>query len=256
MKNAYRTGVLAGVLAVLALLAASVGASQAPAAAQTPQAAQTADSVKVTFTINRFVRQGRRIVAKGQVIARYDALERAPVIVRKNFTARIGARSPSLAASTRICTVLELTIEQLDLNLLGLMVHLDRVHLLITADSNGGLLGSLFCSIAGPRAGAARLQRSATRMTRAARQHGLNRGVTGFRVQVAPGLAQAGTICPILDLVLGPIDLNLLGLMIHLDRVHLTITAERGGGILGDLLCSVAGGPPPPAPTARAPTTQ
>jgi len=256
MKNAYRTGVIAGVLTALALLAASVGASQAPAAATAPQVGQTADAVKVTFTINRFVRQGRRIIAKGQVIARYDALERAPVVVRKNFSARVGRRNPSLAASNRICTVLELTIEELHLNLLGLIVDLDRVHLLITADSNGGLLGSLFCSIAGPRASTARIQRNANRMTRAARQHGLNRGVSSFRVQIAPGFTQTGTICPILDLVLGPIDLNLLGLMIHLDRVHLTITAERGGGILGDLLCSIAGGPPPPAPTARAPTTQ
>jgi hypothetical protein len=49
------------------------------------------------------------------------------------------------ASPLAICTVLDLTLGPLDLNLLGLMVHLDRVHLLITADSNGGLLGGLLC---------------------------------------------------------------------------------------------------------------
>jgi hypothetical protein len=47
--------------------------------------------------------------------------------------------------------------------------------------------------------------------------------------------------CEILDLVLGPLDLDLLGLVVHLDRVHLNITAEGGpGNLLGNLLCAVA----------------
>ena len=48
--------------------------------------------------------------------------------------------------------------------------------------------------------------------------------------------------CQILDLVLGPLDLNLLGLLVHLDTVHLNITAQQGpGNLLGNLLCAVAG---------------
>ena len=48
--------------------------------------------------------------------------------------------------------------------------------------------------------------------------------------------------CQILDLVLGPLDLNLLGLAVHLDTVHLNITALPGpGNLLGNLLCAVAG---------------
>jgi hypothetical protein len=42
--------------------------------------------------------------------------------------------------------------------------------------------------------------------------------------------------CEILDLVLGPLDLNLAGLEIHLDTVHLLITADPTGGLLGSLL--------------------
>jgi hypothetical protein len=51
-------------------------------------------------------------------------------------------------------------------------------------------------------------------------------------------------ICPILDLTLGPLDLNLLGLIVHLDTVHLVITADSEGGILGQLLCGLAGSAP------------
>lgn len=48
--------------------------------------------------------------------------------------------------------------------------------------------------------------------------------------------------CQILDLVLGPLNLNLLGLVVHLDTVHLNITAVPGpGNLLGNLLCAVAG---------------
>ena len=52
---------------------------------------------------------------------------------------------------------------------------------------------------------------------------------------------QATGTCPILHLVLGPLDLNLLGLMVHLNQVVLDITAQSGpGNLLGNLLCAVA----------------
>jgi len=48
--------------------------------------------------------------------------------------------------------------------------------------------------------------------------------------------------CDILHLVLGPLDLDLLGLVVHLDKVVLDITAVPGAGnLLGNLLCAVAG---------------
>jgi hypothetical protein len=59
--------------------------------------------------------------------------------------------------------------------------------------------------------------------------------------------------CRILHLVLGPLDLNLLGLRIQLNRVVLDITAERGpGNLLGNLLCAVAGLLDPPGLTGLA----
>ena len=54
--------------------------------------------------------------------------------------------------------------------------------------------------------------------------------------------AAAAASCQILHLTLGPLDLNLLGLVVHLDRVVLDITAQPGpGNLLGNLLCAVAG---------------
>lgn len=48
--------------------------------------------------------------------------------------------------------------------------------------------------------------------------------------------------CPILNLVLGPLDLNLLGLRVQLNQVELDITAQSGAGnLLGNLLCEIAG---------------
>jgi hypothetical protein len=49
-----------------------------------------------------------------------------------------------------------------------------------------------------------------------------------------------GPACTILDLTLGPIDLNILGLRVQTNQIELLITAIPGGGLLGDLLCAVA----------------
>ena len=47
--------------------------------------------------------------------------------------------------------------------------------------------------------------------------------------------------CPILNLVLGPLDLDLLGLEVHLNKVILDIIAQPGPGkLLGNLLCAIA----------------
>jgi hypothetical protein len=55
---------------------------------------------------------------------------------------------------------------------------------------------------------------------------------------VTPAQTSAG--CQILDLTLGPLHLNLLGLVVDLNQVHLNITAQPGpGNLLGNLLCAV-----------------
>ena len=48
--------------------------------------------------------------------------------------------------------------------------------------------------------------------------------------------------CKVLTLSLGPLHLDLLGLVVDLNQVNLNITAQSGpGNLLGNLLCSVAG---------------
>lgn len=59
---------------------------------------------------------------------------------------------------------------------------------------------------------------------------------------VMPAAVAAASTCDILKLRLGPLDLDLLGLKVHLDRIVLDITAEAGpGNLLGNLLCAIAG---------------
>ena len=51
--------------------------------------------------------------------------------------------------------------------------------------------------------------------------------------------AAAPAACNVLNLVLGPLNLNLLGLVVTLNEVHLNITAVPGS-LLGDLLCDIS----------------
>jgi hypothetical protein len=222
----------------------SVGPGSTPAA-----------KLGVRYTVKRFVRHGHHLFAYGTATSRYIPASGATTTSRQAFKATVAVRGRRLAAAGTICPVLELTIQQLDLNLLGALVHLDKVHLLITADSEGGLLGSLLCKL--QKQGKLATAGATQQMTWALKKSGLATTGTGFVVSLQPsgsGGSGAGStpnairpfvICPVLDLTLGPVDLNLLGLLVHLDTVHLTINADSEGGVLGSLLCSLAGTPTP-----------
>lgn len=153
-------------------------------------------------------------------------------------TTTIHAPIALTASSGRACQILNLNLQQLNLVLLGLNVHLDRVHLVVTGQPGGGVLGSLFCQLAHARASAARAA-AARSMNTWLRRHPLK--PLSFTVPVSPVTAHAAvTACPVLDLILGPLNLNLLGLVVDLNQVHLTITATPGGGTLGDLFCGLS----------------
>jgi hypothetical protein len=63
--------------------------------------------------------------------------------------------------------------------------------------------------------------------------------------------APTAPVCSILDLDIGAIHLDLLGLVVDLAPVHLDITAVSGPGrLLGNLLCALAGLLDPPGPLA------
>jgi hypothetical protein len=68
------------------------------------------------------------------------------------------------------------------------------------------------------------------------------KSINGTPATTAKGTAQAMATCDILHLVLAPLDLDLLGLQVHLDKVVLDIVAKSGAGnLLGNLLCAVTG---------------
>jgi hypothetical protein len=223
---------------------ATVGPHLATAATAAPQ------KVAIRYTVKKFVRHGNHLVAYGRAYAKYRPASGAPKTTSRAFTAAVAVRGRHLSAAQRICPILDLTLAPLDLNLLGLMIHLDQVHLTITANSNGGVLGSLLCGLTN----GGRLTAQTVKLNWVVQQSGLSSTGAGFVVGVQPQPAAGGpgstpkvvrpaVICTVLDLTVGPLDLNLLGLMVHLDRVHLLITADSNGGLLGGLLCpGIAGG--------------
>ena len=78
-----------------------------------------------------------------------------------------------------------------------------------------------------------------------------NRSVTRRDVRIPAALAQPAqsaqipplpNACTILNLRLGPINLNLLGLVVRTNQIDLRIDAQRGpGNLLGNLLCAITG---------------
>jgi hypothetical protein len=248
-------------LAFAASATSSAGTAQ-PTRATTAGTTTQVGSVSVRLQVNRFVKRGKRLYAVGTAITQFKptvekAAQYPTKTVRRAFTAPV-RKLKRIQSAQRICPVLDLTLGPLDLNLLGLMVHLDTVHLTITADSNGGLLGSLLCSLAG-RGSPLTSAKAVKALNKAATRSGL--ATKGVRMVVPLYQTTSGNgtttlsttkspmvICTVLELTLGPLDLNLLGLRVHLsgaaptDPVHLLITADSEGGILGSLLCSLAGG--------------
>jgi hypothetical protein len=240
--------------------ATSAGTVQSQRASAAATGTTQIGAVSVRLRINRFVRRGGHLYAVGTTTAKFAptvaSADKYPgAVTQKRFVVRVKSIR-GFSSAQRICPVLNLTLGPLDLNLLGLIVHLDQVHLTITADSEGGLLGQLLCGLAG---GHGPSHAKVVKLTKAAHRSGLS--TRGLRLAVpifgpASGNGATGQgsvspmfICPILDLTLGPLDLNLLGLMVHLDTVHLVITADSEGGLLGQLLagllCGGGGGGAP-----------
>src|SRR5436189_5551687 len=181
---ARRFAMVAVLVAIIGLTFGAATASSG-ASASTPLATSTANgtqqqvgSLTVKFTVTKFIKRHHRLYAVGAAIAQFNPTAENPnnlptKAVRRTFTARV-LHVRRFASAQKICPVLDLTLGPLDLNLLGLMVHLDKVHLTITADSQGGLLGQLFCSIAN---GKVTLANAAKRLTKTAHRSGLSTGL-------------------------------------------------------------------------------
>jgi hypothetical protein len=140
----------------LMLLAAGPAAAQTSPPKLTQKVAITGSKgFKGTYTINRFVRSGNRAVAvgtlKGKLRGRSVRKEnvRIPVSLVNTQTGQTKQVPPTAGA----CQILNLVLNPIDINVLGLRVQTRQVALLIEAVPStgaavpGGLLGDLVCGI-------------------------------------------------------------------------------------------------------------
>jgi hypothetical protein len=241
---ALATALLGGVGYETAAIAAGDGGAAAPTSTSSQKAKTQPGRLAVGVEVLRFGTRGKTLVARGQVTAKLTDGSGHSTTAHQavTLTAATGGR----------CRVLHLFLDQLNLRLLGLTAHLDRVTLDVTGNARGGVLGALFCKLARAKAASSRKARALTAAVRRQRGHALR-----FRAYLQPRTAHSAATkkCEVLDLVVGPLDLDLLGLIVNLNRVHLNVIAERGKGKLGDLFCSLADDSPPPSGTTSTGTT-
>jgi hypothetical protein len=157
--------------------------------------------------------------------------------------------SPAQAGSGS-CSVLDLELAPISISLLGLHVDTSSICLTITAHHGQGVLGNLLCSLAGS---GGVLETVTNILNRPPFLNGLSTILNGALRQ-AQNAAAGGTSvcsgdCTVLDLVLGPLTLNLLGVTVNLDNcstgpVEVCVSATASEGLLGELLCGLAGGGP------------
>lgn len=229
------------VRSALALTIAVGVMAAAPAAhAATGTAAQVRPhAFALDLTVTRFAHRGDRTIAR--------AAARTSVVGREGRL-RVKRRHVTLAVKgIASCRILSLKLDTLQLALLGLNLQTSAVNLNITGNRKQ-TLGKLFCRLSkgiklSKRVRAARAARS---LNRRLRGHPLR--VLALRGSIAPkqaSAAQAGS-CQVLKVVLGPLHLDLLGLLVDLygpnqkSPVTVDLTADPNGGALGSLFCQLA----------------
>ena len=164
MKRVVMSAVMLAVItSFMAVQAAVLSTNVKSEATPAPQAAMVPinfvsalGSFQGVFDITRFVVQNGQLVAVGTLSG---VVRDAAGTVIGNITNQILRLPVILGQSTATCEILHLELGPLDLNLLGLVVHLDQVVLDITAvPGAGNLLGNLLCAIAGLLDGGGPLQ--------------------------------------------------------------------------------------------------
>jgi hypothetical protein len=203
-----------------------------------PSASQAAtQTLGIKAKITRFQARGGTLTGTGVITG---TLGSGGKVVKD--TAPVRFRVSAASSGTR-CDILTLNLQQLYLELLGAEVKTSAINLELYA-RRGAILGNLFCA----------LSRAHVRLPRVAAAMNHKLGTRGLQVMAAksvvnPSAAQAPAqqSCQVLDLILGPLHLNLLGLNVDLygktksDPVEVMINALPDKGLLGQVLCSLAG---------------
>ena len=152
------------VVAAVAALAAMLIGGAGPAAAQTSGtpltktvkltgAAKNGKKFAGTYTIDRFTRSGGKLYAVGTVKGRLNGRS----VKRENVRIPAALQRHQAAGASQLpnptpgaCQILDLVLQPINLNLLGLRVATSRIEVLIEAiPGAGALLGNLLCGITG-----------------------------------------------------------------------------------------------------------
>jgi len=239
-----------------------------------PRAPRRADPARASFRPRLDALEDRTVPASGLTAALPLSVDlHAPTAGATQLTGDVllaGQDVGNLAiapttqqASGSASQVLNLHLDPIHLNLLGLHVDTSAICLDVTATRGQGVLGDLLSGLTGSNPldlggilGA--LHNSTGQINRLLNQlEGVLDGVLSRPMSVTgvlgtpvgnatPAQAQPG-FCDVLNLSLGPVDLNLLGLGVSLDNcndgpVTVDVTADPNGGLLGGLLCGLADG--------------
>ena len=109
-------------------------------------ATQSGKKMNAKYTINRFIAKGNKTYALGTLKGKVGGKH----FTKRNVKLPVAQSTGAAAAQATSCQVLDLVINPINLNLLGLVVHTDTIHLNITAvPGPGNLLGNLLCGILG-----------------------------------------------------------------------------------------------------------
>jgi hypothetical protein len=137
--------------------------------------------------------------------------------------------------SNGACAVLNLEIAPISLNVLGgLHVDTTSICLVVTGLCDAGLLGDVLCAIAGGNLDLLPIVQSYLRDI-------LTTSLSQQVVSTTGNNSVRNGDCTILNLIIGPVNLTILGLNVQLNNcnngpVQVCLSATRGEGLLGELL--------------------
>jgi hypothetical protein len=254
-----------------------------PPAPPTIGASKVAGTVSTRMVVDRFMAEGKRVVGQATVVTTYTDMAGATSVQRRSIRLAISKRLVqqrlrwSAAQQETLCQILFLEIGEVDLTLAGLHVIArafnpdEPIRLRLQARRSGGILGRLFCDLAeggGVAASKRKARGSAQALTTRMRGSTIMRmkavifaprqttsGAIGTMSSTAPNSPQAPTQvaeCNVLHLILGPVHLDLLGLIADLNKIIVDIKAMPGT-LLGDIFCLLSSDPTPPPPPPPAP---
>ena len=221
---------------IAAAALAAVVALAVPAAAD----ASTSSTLSMRAKITSFHATSSGVVANGTLTGK---LRSGTSVSRDSAPVRFRVAA---ARRGRRCNVITLRLAPLDLELLGAQVTTSHISLDVYA-RKGRVLGDLFCALSHAKVTFPRSARVARALN--ARLDGRSLRVLTASSSLRGSAAQTQPqTCQVLKLVLGPLHLDLLGLVVDLygktrsDPVIVTITADPSKGLLGQVLCGLAGG--------------